>query len=90
MHLDITVKIDLSPCETTSGLRVFGNLVRKNLRESPAVEAVHKLKEKVSLFALGTVRIANKCLGHGLKGLKESEINGLADSNSYLKPNILA
>ncbi|KAG2254198.1 hypothetical protein Bca52824_084334 [Brassica carinata] len=92
LHLDITDEIDPSPCETTSGLRVLGTLVKKNVRESPAVKAVHKLKEKVRLFALqkeeawtlGTVRIGKKWLGHGLKKVKESEIRGLADSNSTL------
>ncbi|CAH8301147.1 unnamed protein product [Eruca vesicaria subsp. sativa] len=92
LHLDITDETDPSPCETTSGLRVLGTLVRKNVRESPAVKAVHKLKEKVRLFALqkeeawtlGTVRIGKKWLGHGLKKVKESEIRGLADSNSTL------
>ncbi|KAF3518056.1 hypothetical protein DY000_02063879 [Brassica cretica] len=92
LHLEVTDEIDPSPCETTSGLRVLGTLVRKNVRESPAVKAVHKLKEKVRLFALqkeeawtlGTVRIGKKWLGHGLKKVKESEIRGLADSNSTL------
>uniref|UniRef100_A0A1J3IYH5 Putative COX1/OXI3 intron 2 protein n=1 Tax=Noccaea caerulescens TaxID=107243 RepID=A0A1J3IYH5_NOCCA len=92
LHLDITDETDPSPCEATSGLRVLGTLVRKNVRESPAGKAVHKLKEKVRLFALqkeeawtlGTVRIGKKWLGHGLKKVKESEIKGLADSNSTL------
>ncbi|XP_019083359.1 PREDICTED: uncharacterized protein LOC109124881 [Camelina sativa] len=92
LHLDITDETDASPCEATSGLRVLGTLVRKNVRESPTVKAVHKLKEKVRLFALqkeeawtlGTVRIGKKWLGHGLKKVKESEIKGLADHNSTL------
>ncbi|CAA7043245.1 unnamed protein product [Microthlaspi erraticum] len=92
LHLEITDEADTSPCEATSGLRVLGTLVRKNVRESPAVKVVHKLKEKVRLFALqkeeawtlGTVRIGKKWLGHGLKKVKESEIKGLADSNSTL------
>lgn len=92
LHLDITDETDSSPCEATSGLRVLGTLVRKNVRESPAVKAVHKLKEKVRLFALqkeeawtlGTVRIGKKWLGHGLKKVKESEIKGLADGNPTL------
>ncbi|XP_019084999.1 PREDICTED: uncharacterized protein LOC109124887 [Camelina sativa] len=92
LHLDITDETDASPCEATSELRVMGTLVRKNVRESPTVKAVHKLKEKVRLFALqkeeawtlGTVRIGKKWLGHGLKKVKESEIKGLADHNSTL------
>ena len=92
LHLDVTDETDPSSCETAKGIRVLGTLVRKNVRESPAVKAVHKLKEKVRLFALqkeeawtlGTVRIGKKWLGHGLKKVKESEIRGLADSNSTL------
>ncbi|CAE5964102.1 unnamed protein product [Arabidopsis arenosa] len=92
LHLDITDETDPSPCDATSGLRVLGTLVKKNVRESHTVKAVHKLKEKVRLFALqkeeawtlGTVRIGKKWLGHGLKKVKESEIKGLADSNSTL------
>ncbi|XP_023643708.1 nuclear intron maturase 4, mitochondrial [Capsella rubella] len=92
LHLEIIDETDPSPCEATSGLRVLGTLVRKNVRESPTVKAVHKLKEKVRLFALqkekawtlGTVRIGKKWLGHGLKKVKESEIKGLADHNSTL------
>lgn len=74
------------------GIRFLGTLVRRTVVESPAVRAVHKLKEKVELFALqkreswnsGTVCIGKKWLAHGLKKVKESEIEHLADSSSVL------
>ncbi|KAK3008969.1 hypothetical protein RJ639_015379 [Escallonia herrerae] len=66
--------------------------LKRGERESPAVRAVHKLKEKVKLFTsqkqeswdAGTVRIGKKWLGHGLKKVKESEIRHLADQSSTL------
>lgn len=93
LMLDVGDRTDVLPCEgASSGVRFLGTLVRRNAGESPAVKAVHKLKEKVELFALqkleawnyGTVRIGKKWLGHGLKKVKESEIKTLADSNSLL------
>ncbi|XP_057458393.1 nuclear intron maturase 4, mitochondrial [Lotus japonicus] len=92
LMLDVKGQADVLPCEDTRGLRFLGTLVRRSARESPAVKAVHKLKEKVELFALqkleawnyGTVRIGKKWLGHGLKKVKESEIKHLADESSLL------
>ncbi|KAK7330688.1 hypothetical protein VNO77_24886 [Canavalia gladiata] len=90
--LDVGDQNDILPCEGPHGIRFLGTLVRRTVRESPAVKAVHKLKEKVELFALqkqeawnyGTVRIGKKWLGHGLKKVKESEIKHLADHSSLL------
>ncbi|XP_042971077.1 nuclear intron maturase 4, mitochondrial isoform X1 [Carya illinoinensis] len=92
LHLDIDNQTEVSPCEGPQEIRFLGYLVRRSIKESPAVKAVHKLKEKVELFALqkqeawnaGTIRIGKKWLGHGLKKVKESEIKHLADSNSVL------
>ncbi|KAK3017654.1 hypothetical protein RJ639_003271 [Escallonia herrerae] len=72
--------------------RSHSSALKRGERESPAVRAVHKLKEKVKLFAsqkrvswdAGTVRIGKKWLGHGLKKVKESEIRHLADQSSTL------
>ncbi|MED6221716.1 hypothetical protein PIB30_057506 [Stylosanthes scabra] len=83
---------DLLPCEGPRGIRFLGTLVKRSGKESPAVKAVHKLKEKIELFTLqkvdawnyGTIRIGKKWLGHGLKKVKESEIKHLADSSSIL------
>ncbi|XP_062148999.1 nuclear intron maturase 4, mitochondrial isoform X4 [Alnus glutinosa] len=90
--LDVDNQTEVLPCEGPQGIRFLGYLVRRSIRESPAMKAVHKLKEKVNLFALqkqeawnaGTIRIGKKCLGHGLKKVKESEIKHLADCNSIL------
>lgn len=92
LYLDTEGKVDILSCNDPRGIRFLGNLVKSTVRESPAVRAVHKLKEKVKLFALqkqelweeGTVRIGKKCLGHGFKKVKESEIKHLADSRSIL------
>ncbi|XP_020227302.1 nuclear intron maturase 4, mitochondrial [Cajanus cajan] len=90
--LDVGDETDILPCEGPHSIRFLGTLVRRTARESPAVKAVHKLKEKVELFTMqkveaweyGTVRIGKKWLGHGLKKVKESEIRHLADSSSLL------
>lgn len=90
--LDVGHQTDILPCEGPHGIRFVGTLVKRNVRDSPAVKAVHKLKEKVELFTMqkleawnyGTVRIGKKWLGHGLKKVKESEIKHLADSSSLL------
>lgn len=92
LHLDVDAETELSPCDGLHGVRFLGTLVKRNVKESPAVRVVHKLKEKVSLFASQrqeawdalTVRIGKKWLAHGLKMVKESEIKHLADSSSVL------
>ncbi|OMP11597.1 reverse transcriptase [Corchorus capsularis] len=83
---------EIQACDGSKGIQFLGVSVRRSMREGPAIRAVHKLKEKVKLVALqkqdawdaGTVRIGKKWLGHGLKKVKESEIEHLADSNSTL------
>lgn len=92
LYLDVNNQPEVSPCEGPQGIRFLGYLVRRSVRESPAIKAVHKLKEKIELFALqkqeawdaGTTRIGKKWLGHGLRKVKESEIKHLADSNPVL------
>ncbi|KAI3688948.1 hypothetical protein L2E82_46894 [Cichorium intybus] len=92
LHLEVDNKTDVMPCNDPKGVRFSGNIVKKTVKDIPAVKAVHKLKEKVELFALQKqeaweecmVRIGKKCLGHGLKKVKESEIKHLADNNSVL------
>lgn len=92
LYLDVNNQAEIFPCEGPHGICFLGTLIRRSVRESLAVRAVHRLKEKVRLFALqkreawdaGTVRIGKKWLGHGLKKVKESEIRHLADSNSIL------
>lgn len=92
LHIDVDNQSDIFPCDGPRGIQFLGTLVKQSLEDSPAVRAVHKLKEKVKSFALqkqeswdaGTVRIGTKCLGHGLKKVKESEIKHLVDTNSIL------
>ena len=93
LMLDVGDQTDVLPCVGTGrGVRFLGTLVKRNVEESHAVKAVHKMKDKVELFALqkleawnyGTARIGKKWLGHGLKKVKESEIKHLADSSSLL------
>ncbi|XP_021830183.1 nuclear intron maturase 4, mitochondrial isoform X1 [Prunus avium] len=92
LHLDVDDRAELLSCQMPHGIHFLGTLVRRNVRESPATRAVHKLKEKVALFGLqkeeawnaGTVSIGKKWLGHGLKKVKESEIEHLADCRSVL------
>ncbi|XP_062096406.1 nuclear intron maturase 4, mitochondrial [Humulus lupulus] len=92
LYLDIDDKAELLPCEGLRGVRFLGTLLKRTVRETPATKAIHKLKEKVELFALqkkeawnsGTVRIGKKWLAYGLKKVKESEIKHLADPESVL------
>ncbi|KAK9713263.1 hypothetical protein RND81_06G015700 [Saponaria officinalis] len=90
--LDTRIDSEIMACNHRHGVRFCGASVVEIVKDSPAVKAIHKLKEKVTLFALqkqeaweaGTVRIGKKWLGHGLKKVKESEIRHLSDDNSLL------
>lgn len=92
LYLDFDSKTSVLQCNDRRGVKFTGNVIKRSARESPAVRAVHKLKEKVELFALqkeeawneGMVRIGKKVLGHGFKKVKESEIKHLADCTSVL------
>ncbi|KNA16203.1 hypothetical protein SOVF_091210, partial [Spinacia oleracea] len=92
LHLDVNRNMEIVPCNHGQGVRFAGALLIRTIKDSPAVRVVHKLKEKVKLFALqkqeiwdaGTARIGKKCLAHGLRKVKESEIRHLSDNNSCL------
>lgn len=92
LYLNVDSRGEISSSNDPRGIRFLGTRVRRTVVESPAVRAVHKLKEKVELFSLqkqeawnsGTVRIGKKWLAHGLKKVKESEIKHLADNSSLL------
>ncbi|GFP82711.1 group ii intron-encoded protein ltra, partial [Phtheirospermum japonicum] len=83
---------DILACGDPRGVKFLGILIKRRLQESPALQAVHKLKDKVKIFAEqkqecwdeGAAKIGKKWLGHGLKKVKESEIEQLADTNSVL------
>lgn len=92
LYLDIEDQTDILPCNGPRGISFLGTLVMRRERENPGAKAVHKLKEKMELFATqkqhawnaGTVRLGKKWLAYGLKKVKESEIQHLADPNSVL------
>lgn len=92
LYLDIDDQTEVLPYDGPCGINFLGTLVKMRVRENPHTKAVHKLKEKVELFAIqkqqawnaGTVRIGKKWLAYGLKKVKESEIRHLADFNSVL------
>ncbi|KAL3721429.1 hypothetical protein ACJRO7_033859 [Eucalyptus globulus] len=92
VYLEVNSLSGVLPCDGPHGIRFLGLLITRRVKESPAVRAVHKLKEKIKLFALqketawnaGTIRIGRKWLAHGLKKVKESEIRNLADGGSVL------
>ncbi|RZC58102.1 hypothetical protein C5167_005408 [Papaver somniferum] len=91
LHLDVDVT-EVLPIDVHCGIHFLGTVVRIGAKESPAVRAVHKLKDKVQLFASQkqeiwdtmATRIGKRSIGHGLKKVKESEIKQLADGNSIL------
>ncbi|XP_074273767.1 nuclear intron maturase 4, mitochondrial [Silene latifolia] len=90
--LDTHNSCEITPCNHRHGIRFCGVSVVEVQKDSPAVRAIHKLKEKVTLFALqkqevwdaGTIRIGKKWLGHGVKKVKESEIRHLSENNLLL------
>ncbi|KAL2454062.1 Intron maturase [Abeliophyllum distichum] len=92
LHLEVDNQTGVLECFGPLGVQFLGTLFKRRLKESPAVRTVHKLKEKIKLFAeqkqeswdAGTVRIGKKWLAHGLKKVKESEIKHLSDNNSLL------
>ncbi|CAK7354864.1 unnamed protein product [Dovyalis caffra] len=92
LHLDVNSEAEILPSAGPRAICFLGTLIRRTVKESPAIRAAHKLKEKVKLFALqkqeawdvGTVTIGKKWLAHGLRKVKESEIKHLADSSSLL------
>ncbi|GAB2294787.1 hypothetical protein Dimus_028980 [Dionaea muscipula] len=91
LHLDVD-GTEVIPCNGARGVRFLGILIKRTITGSPRVKAVHKMKEKVKLFAEhkqqiwqeGMVRIGKKWLAHGLRKVKESEIKHLAGSSSLL------
>lgn len=92
LYLEVDDQADILASSDPRGVKFLGTLIRRRLKENPALRAVHKLKDKVKIFAeqkqeswdAGAVRIGKKWLAHGLKKVKESEIKHLADSSSIL------
>ncbi|KAL6585481.1 hypothetical protein OROMI_002125 [Orobanche minor] len=93
LYLDVdSNRGDVISYSDPRGIRFLGTLVKRRLKMSAALQAVHKLKDKIKIFAEqkeeswdeGAARIGKKWLGHGLKKVKESEIEHLADTSSVL------
>lgn len=93
LHLDIEDQMNLSAIRKNSlGVQFIGTVIRLAAPQSAELRAVHKLKDKVKLFASQkkeiwdamTLRIGKKCLAHGLRRIKESEIKQLGLSTPLL------
>ncbi|KAH6798892.1 Intron maturase [Perilla frutescens var. frutescens] len=92
LYLEVDGPADILASSDPRGVKFLGTLIRRRLKENPALQAVHKLKDKVKIFAeqkqeswdAGALRIGKKWLAHGLKKVKESEIKQLADTSSIL------
>ncbi|KAL1541403.1 nuclear intron maturase 4, mitochondrial-like [Salvia divinorum] len=92
LYLEVDDKADILASNDPRGVKFLGTLIRRRMKETPALRAVHKLKDKVKIFAeqkqeswdAGALRIGKKWLAHGLKKVKESEIKQLADRSSIL------
>ncbi|XP_020586143.1 LOW QUALITY PROTEIN: uncharacterized protein LOC110028577 [Phalaenopsis equestris] len=91
--LDVENQMDPLPVDVDSHVLQFvGTSIRVRTREDEALRAVHKLKDKVQMFASQrqkiwgsfTVRIGKKWLGWALRRIKESEIKQLGLSTPIL------
>ncbi|KAK6126430.1 hypothetical protein DH2020_039818 [Rehmannia glutinosa] len=79
LYLEVDNRDDISACSGPHGVKFLGTLIKRRVKESPAVQAVHKLKDKIKIFAEqkqeawdeGAIRIGKKWLAHGLKKVKE-------------------
>ncbi|WOK98529.1 hypothetical protein Cni_G07241 [Canna indica] len=93
LHLDVEDLMDLSEIKKNSrGIQFIGTMLRLTTPTSPELRAVHKLKDKVKLFASQkqeiwdamSLRIGKKWLAYGLRRIKESEIKQLGLSTPLL------
>lgn len=93
LYLEVDNRLYLMPARKNSrGLQFAGVVVRVATKESAALKAVHKLKEKIRLFASQkqeiwdamNLRLGKKWLAYGLRRIKESEIKSLGLSTPLL------
>ncbi|KAF0931385.1 hypothetical protein E2562_004523 [Oryza meyeriana var. granulata] len=93
LYLEVDDRLYLMPVRGNSrGLQFAGTLVRVTTKESDVLKAVHKLKEKIRLFASQkqeiwdamNLRLGKKWLAYGLRRVKESEIKSLGLSTPLL------
>ncbi|XP_021304930.1 uncharacterized protein LOC8083490 isoform X2 [Sorghum bicolor] len=92
LYLEVD-KIHLVPIRRNPrGLQFAGFVVRVETKENAKLKAVHKLKEKIRLFAsqkqeiwdVMNLRVGKKWLAYGLRRIKESEIKSLGLSTPLL------
>ncbi|CAD6338964.1 unnamed protein product [Miscanthus lutarioriparius] len=93
LYLEVDDKIHLVPIKRNPrGLQFAGFVVRVETKENAKLKAVHKLKEKIRLFASQkqeiwdtmNLRLGKKWLAYGLRRIKESEIKSLGLSTPLL------
>lgn len=93
LYLDVEHAVNLIGVrEKSLGVQFAGTVVRVATESSSKVRAVHKLKDKVRLFASQkeeiwdamNFRIGKKWLAYGLRRVKESEIKSLGLSTPLL------
>ncbi|KAJ4748146.1 Group II intron-encoded protein ltrA [Rhynchospora pubera] len=93
LYLDVEHAADkIEGRDKSHGIQFAGALVRIAMENAAKVRAVHKLKDKVRLFASQkeeiwdamNLRIGKKWLAYGLKRIKESEIKSLGLSTPLL------
>ncbi|KAJ1703667.1 hypothetical protein LUZ63_003446 [Rhynchospora breviuscula] len=93
LYLDVEHAVDkIEGRDKSHGIQFAGALVRIAMENAAKVHAVHKLKDKVRLFASQkeeiwdamNLRIGKKWLAYGLRRIKESEIKSLGLSTPLL------
>jgi hypothetical protein len=93
LYLEVDDKIHLVPIRRSPrGLQFAGFVVRVETKENAKLKAVHKLKQKIGLFASQkqeiwdamNLRVGKKWLAYGLRRIKESEIKSLGLSTPLL------
>jgi len=93
LYLEVDDRLRLMPVKRNmQGLQFCGVFVRVETKENAKLKAVHKLKEKIGLFASQkqeiwdamNLRLGKKWLAYGLRRIKESEIKPLGLSTPLL------
>jgi hypothetical protein len=93
LYLDVDDRLYLMPIRGYSrGLQFAGAMITVETKENARLKAVHKLKQKVGLFASQkqeiwdamNLRVGKKWLAYGLRRIKESEIKSLGLSTPLL------
>ncbi|CAL5041817.1 unnamed protein product [Urochloa decumbens] len=93
LYLEVDDRLRLMPVKRTlRGLQFCGVVVRVETKENAKLKAVHKLKDKIGLFASQkqeiwdamNLRVGKKWLAYGLRRIKESEIKPLGLSTPLL------